>query len=53
MVDGTFMARMRAHDLKVYPWTFKNEPHETRRFMRDLRVDGVFTNNPDVALDAR
>lgn len=39
--------------LRVYPYTFKNDVALHRRFMHVHRVDGVFTDFPDVAARAR
>ena len=45
--DGAALVR-GAHDrgLGVYPYTFRDEPDEVRRFLFEIGVDGVFTDDP-------
>ena len=46
-------ARAEVRRLALYPYTFKDEPEATRRFLRRRGVAGVFTDYPDVAARAR
>lgn len=39
--------------LALYPWTFKDDEARTKRFFSRHKVDGLFTDNPDVAVRAR
>jgi glycerophosphoryl diester phosphodiesterase len=56
-----FFESARAANLKVHPFTFRREglPAGTtlegllRLFFEDLRIDGVFTDNPDIAVRLR
>ncbi len=49
-VNASFVQRAHARGLKVFPYTV-NTPQQIAR-MRDLGVDGVFTNFPDLAIFA-
>lgn len=51
--DGKMLREAKAAGLKLYPWTFQNEPELMRRFFREFRVDGIFTDFPDVGIRAR
>lgn len=50
---GALVRAARDRGLMVIPYTFKDELEETRRYFRELRVDGLFSDFPDVALAAR
>lgn len=50
---GRFMADAHARGLAVIPYTFQDDEAETRRFFREHRVDGLFSDFTDVALRAR
>jgi glycerophosphoryl diester phosphodiesterase len=47
MVTATQVERMHARGIKVFPWTV-NEPEDFNA-MRDLKVEGVITNDPMLA----
>ena len=49
----TLVERAHAAGLAVFPYTFKAEIEETRRFFRKHRVDGLFTDFPNLGVDAR
>jgi len=51
LVDAGFVAAAHAAGLGVHPYTLGADAAEYTRF-RDLGVDGVFSNFPDVALAA-
>lgn len=48
-LGAAYAERIREAGLRIYPYTFKDEPEDTRRFALEYRVDGVFTDYPDVA----
>lgn len=50
-VDRRLVQEAQAHDLRVFVYT-ANEPEEIQN-MRDMGVDGVFTNYPDRALEGQ
>jgi glycerophosphoryl diester phosphodiesterase len=63
LVDGELVAAAHAAGLAVHPYTFRSEQRflsdgapdlaaELRRYF-EMGVDGVFTDNPDVAVAAR
>ena len=63
LVDAELVEAAHAAGLAVHPWTFRREPQylpegdpdlaaELRRHY-ELGVDGVFTDNPDLAVGAR
>jgi glycerophosphoryl diester phosphodiesterase len=45
----------RAHGLglSVFPYTFLDEEEAMRRFLHEYRVEGLFTNFPDIGVAAR
>lgn len=47
LVDATFVAAAHGAGLAVYPWTPDTEAELVR--LRDLGVDGLCTNHPDLA----
>ena len=51
--DGAALVKA-AHDrgLVVYPYTFRDEPGEMRRFMHEVGVDGLFTDDPAAGIRA-
>lgn len=62
--ESNFIKRAHRANLKVHPWTFRNEKKYFNNdyfesmeqeviFLFHLGVDGVFTDNPDVVLNAR
>ncbi len=53
-VDGnSLVKRAHARGLKVYPFTFNADAASTRRFYWTYGIDGLFTDNPDIAVRAR
>ncbi|MEM1330893.1 MAG: glycerophosphodiester phosphodiesterase family protein [Planctomycetota bacterium] len=48
-----FLGGVRTLGLALYPYTFKDEPEAMFRFFGTHRVEGLFTDNPDVGLRAR
>jgi glycerophosphoryl diester phosphodiesterase len=50
LIDATYMAWAKRHNYRVNTWTV-DDP-ERIRTLRDLGVDAVITNRPDVALAA-
>jgi len=63
LVDADLVEAAHAAGLAVHPWTFRREPRYLPEGDRDLAaelgrhyemgVDGVFTDNPDLAVGAR
>ena len=63
LVDAELVGAAHAAGLAVHPYTFRREPRYLPEGDPDLRaelrrhyemgVDGVFTDNPDVAVQAR
>lgn len=56
MIDdsaGRLVADAHVLGLSVIPYTFQDDEAETRRFFREHRVDGLFSDFTDVALRAR
>jgi glycerophosphoryl diester phosphodiesterase len=51
--DNSLVKRIHARGLKVYPYTFSTDEAQTRRFFWAYGVDGLFSDNPDVAARAR
>lgn len=49
---GDLIERARARDLAIYPWTFGADEAMTSRFF-NYGVDGLFTDNPDIGVEAR
>ncbi|MGP1273403.1 MAG: glycerophosphodiester phosphodiesterase family protein [Phycisphaerales bacterium] len=45
--------RARSRSLALYPYTFKNEQDAMERFLHEHRVEGLFTDNPDVGVRAK
>jgi len=43
------LVRARELGLALYPYTFKDEPEATARFMHEHKVDGLFSDYPGVA----
>jgi glycerophosphoryl diester phosphodiesterase len=43
---------MHARGMKMFVWTFNDEPDVLRRFLERYGVDGVITNNPDAGVRA-
>lgn len=50
LIDAQFMTWARSMNFRVHTWTV-DEPERIRQ-LRDLGVDAVITNRPDVALEA-
>lgn len=50
IIDGGFMYWARTHGFRVHTWTV-DDPNRIRE-LRDLGVDAIITNRPDVALTA-
>ena len=50
--EGRLIREAHERDLAVYCWTFKNERGASRRFVHDLKVDGLISDFPDVAANA-
>jgi glycerophosphoryl diester phosphodiesterase len=50
--DG-LLARARLRGLRVYPYTFARDREALRRCIREFRVDGLFSDYPDIALEER
>jgi glycerophosphoryl diester phosphodiesterase len=46
------LAEARRRGLALYPWTFTDDREAMARFFRTHRVEGLFTDNPDVGLQA-
>ena len=46
------LAKMHSHGLKMFVWTFNDEPDVMQRFLDCYGVDGVITNNPDTGVRA-
>lgn len=46
------LERMHSRGMKMFVWTFNDEPDVFRRFLERYGVDGVITNNPDVGVRA-
>lgn len=51
--DPDIIRRARARGLAVYPYTFGESVQRQRRFFRHHRVEGLFSDNPDIAVRAR
>lgn len=51
-LDRADIAHAHAAGLFVHPYTLTNDPAEYRKIY-ELGVDGVFSNNPDIALKVR
>ncbi|MFG0313014.1 MAG: glycerophosphodiester phosphodiesterase family protein [Phycisphaerales bacterium] len=52
-VDPGLVTRAHERGLAVYAWTFGTDAAMTDRFLHEYRVDGVFTDNPDVGVEVR
>lgn len=50
--DG-LLARARARGLRLYPYTFKLDREMLHMFIHEYRVDGLFSDYPDVAVEQR
>lgn len=48
-----WVSAVHAAGLKVVPYTFDDEPAAMRRFLKDYRVDAVFTNYPSDGVKVR
>lgn len=46
------LEKMHSRGMKMFVWTFNNEPDVFRRFLERYGVDGVITNNPDAGVRA-
>ena len=46
------LERMHSRGMKMFVWTFNDEPDVFRRFLERYGVDGVITNNPDAGVQA-
>ena len=46
------LERMHSRGMKMFVWTFNDEPDELQRFLDCYGVDGVITNNPDTGVRA-
>ncbi|MFM7186922.1 MAG: glycerophosphodiester phosphodiesterase family protein [Armatimonadota bacterium] len=46
------LERMHSRGMKMFVWTFNDEPDVFRRFLERYGVDGVITNNPDAGVRA-
>ena len=46
------LERMHSRGMKMFVWTFNDEPDVLQRFLDCYRVDGVITNNPDTGVRA-
>lgn len=44
--DAALVNAAHERDLVVYPYTFRDEPSEMRRFLFEIGVDGLFTDDP-------
>ena len=45
---GWLVEQARARDLALYPYTFNMDTDAMARFFHTYRVEGLFTNNPDL-----
>jgi glycerophosphoryl diester phosphodiesterase len=51
--DGlAVLEKMHSRGMKMFVWTFNDEPDVFRRFLERYGVDGVITNNPDSGVRA-
>ncbi len=50
---GELVRAAHERGLAVYPWTFARDRKVLSRFLHDYRVDGLFTDFPDIALAVR
>jgi len=51
--DGlAVLEKMHSRGMKMFVWTFNDEPDVFRRFLERYGVDGVITNNPDAGVRA-
>ena len=48
----TVLERMHSRGMKMFVWTFNDEPDVLQRFLDCYGVDGVITNNPDTGVRA-
>ena len=48
----TVLERMHSRGMKMFVWTFNDEPDVLQRFIECHGVDGVITNNPDTGVRA-
>ena len=48
----TVLERMHSRGMKLFVWTFNDEPDVLQRFLDCYGVDGVITNNPDIGARA-
>jgi len=46
------LEKMHSRGMKMFVWTFNDEPDVFRRFLERYGVDGVITNNPDAGVRA-
>ena len=46
------LERMHSWGMKMFVWTFNDEPDVLQRFLDCYGVDGVITNNPDIGARA-
>jgi glycerophosphoryl diester phosphodiesterase len=46
------LERMHSRGMKMFVWTFNDEPDVLQRFIEHYCVDGVITNNPDAGVRA-
>jgi len=46
------LERMHSRGMKMFVWTFNDDPDVLQRFIEHYGVDGVITNNPDAGVRA-
>ncbi len=53
-IEPTGLAgRIKSRGLKLYSWTFKDDPEAMARFWTEHNCDGLFTDNPDIGVRTR
>ncbi|MAY75867.1 MAG: hypothetical protein CMJ31_14335 [Phycisphaerae bacterium] len=51
-IPSAFTMTATQMGFELYPWTFGDEPEAMKSFSEFIHVQGFFTNNPDVAVEA-